>query len=70
MLKVFFGADPLPLIDTETARHRELLAFFERMRERDDIQPGPRRALETGLRYHRFWIDTWERMRRDVEDGG
>ena len=67
LLKVFFGADVAPLAEAETARHREILEFFERVRDTEQVAPAPRRALATGIGFHRFWVDEWQRLRRRGE---
>lgn len=63
MLKVFFGADPRPLAEAALARHRALLRGFEQVRDAREVADGPRRALDTGIEYHRFWVAAWERLR-------
>ena len=65
MLKVFLGADPEPLARAALAHHQALLANFQNLLavRGDHLQPGPRRALETGISYHRWWISAWERLR-------
>jgi len=65
LLKMFFGGDPEPLARVEIARHEGLLAFFERLRERrgGEMDPGSRMTLDTGVKYHRFWIEQWKRLR-------
>lgn len=70
MLKVFFGADPGPLAESELARHRELLAGFEDVRDRLEHPPHRRRALDAGIAFHRTWVETWERMRAETDEAG
>jgi PadR family transcriptional regulator AphA len=64
LLKVFFGADPAPLAEAGLEYHRELLEFFEGLREQKPppMSEGAMRALETGIAYHRFWVEQWERL--------
>jgi PadR family transcriptional regulator, regulatory protein AphA len=62
LLKIFFGAEAAPLAEAGLARHRALVAFFERIRDTEDVAPAPRRALETGIGYHSFWVAEWERL--------
>ena len=65
MLKIFFGADPVPLARAALPYHEGLLAYFEALRERtgSELAEGPRLALETGIDHHRFWIAQWQRLR-------
>jgi DNA-binding PadR family transcriptional regulator len=66
MVKIFFGADPEPLREPNVAHHRALAERWERLREErgEKFSPGSRLALETGIRVHRFWEDTWKRLGR------
>ena len=64
ILKLFFGADPAPIARAEIAHHEGLLAYFEGLRDRhgDQMEPGPRRALDIGIEFHRWWVDRWRRL--------
>ena len=70
-LKIFMGADPAPLLEASLRSQRERLAVLEAYAEmaRDaDGPPGPRRALELGLRFHRALIEMDETSLRDGLD--
>ena len=65
MLKIFFGADPEPIAAAAIARHSALLEGFEAIRANAPprLVGGPRAALDTGIEYHRFWIEAWKQLR-------
>jgi len=62
MLKLFFGADPQPILAQRAAWHRgklqELKAYA------DDMQPewpaGTRLALDAGITYHGMLAEAYE----------
>jgi DNA-binding PadR family transcriptional regulator len=62
LLKLFFGADPKRLAAAQLPAHRARLEEYEAIRDGmpDDVPPGPRQALEVGIRYEREFIDFWE----------
>jgi PadR family transcriptional regulator, regulatory protein AphA len=62
VLKLFFGADPRRLAAVQVAANRARLAEYEAIRDSmpDDVPPGPRRALEMGIRVERAAIAFWE----------
>ena len=62
MLKVFFGAEPGPIARFNRAHHEALLAYFVSLRERTDLADPARRALETGIAYHEFWVERWRAL--------
>lgn len=63
IVKVFFGADPARVAAAPLARHRELLSHFEELQARDPGDTAGRaHALRTGIEYHRFWVQAWERI--------
>jgi len=67
MLKVFFGADPAGFARDQAAHHRELAERFAGVRDRVEargvaLPPGRRKVLETGIRLHRWWTQTWEEI--------
>jgi PadR family transcriptional regulator, regulatory protein AphA len=68
LLKLFFGADPSGLAAAQLPANRARLAEFERIRDSmpDDVPPGPRQALELGIRVERETIAFWEEL---VGDG-
>jgi PadR family transcriptional regulator AphA len=62
LLKLFFGADPAELAQVQLEAHRRQLAEYERIREEmpEEVTPGPRLALEAGIRHARTWISFWQ----------
>jgi DNA-binding PadR family transcriptional regulator len=60
MLKVFAGADPLPLVAPREAWHREKLAelqgYLEEVRSVEGWE-GSERTLVTGIAYHRMMLE-------------
>ena len=64
LLKLFFGADPKQLAGVQVAANRARLAEYEAIRDsmRAGLPPGPRQALEMGIRVERAAIDFWEEL--------
>jgi DNA-binding PadR family transcriptional regulator len=62
LLKLFFGADPAKLAEVQVTANRARLAEYEAIRDSmpDDVPPGPRGALEMGIRFERAAIEFWE----------
>jgi PadR family transcriptional regulator, regulatory protein AphA len=62
VLKLFFGADPRQLAAVQIPANRARLEEFERIRDEmsEDVPPGPRQALEMGIRLERETIAFWE----------
>jgi len=59
LLKLFFGADPAALAQSQIDAHRERLAEFEELAE-VEMAEGMRLALEAGLGFEREYIRFWE----------
>src|SRR3954468_840329 len=55
LLKLFFGADPAALAAGQIPANEERLAEYERIRAEmpPEVPPGPRQALEMGIRFER-----------------
>ncbi len=64
LLKLFFGADPKPLAEAQIAANRARLDEYEAIRESmpADVPPGPRQALEMGIRVEQAAIEFWEEL--------
>jgi PadR family transcriptional regulator, regulatory protein AphA len=64
LLKLFLGADPVPLAEAQLASHRERLAHYEEIKAADTgAEPrAPWLALESGIGHEREWISFWERV--------
>jgi len=67
LLKLFFGADPAGLAAAQLPANRARLAEYERIRDAmsEDVPPGPRQALELGIRVERETIAFWEELAED-----
>ncbi|HEU4702380.1 MAG TPA: PadR family transcriptional regulator [Conexibacter sp.] len=65
MLKVFAGADPLPMIPARRAWHEakltELAGLLAMVREADGPE-GPARTLVAGIAYHRKMLEMLEEL--------
>jgi DNA-binding PadR family transcriptional regulator len=66
-LKLFFGADPKQLAAVQIPANRARLAEYEAIRDAmsEDVPPGPRKALELGIRLERETIAFWEDLAED-----
>jgi len=64
VLKLFFGADPKRLAIAQVAANRARLAEYQAIRDSmpAEMPPGPRQALEIGIRVERAAIDFWEEL--------
>jgi PadR family transcriptional regulator AphA len=64
LLKLFFGADAGRLAAVQIPANRARLAEYEEIRDSmpPDIPPGPRQALEMGIRFERAAIAFWEEL--------
>jgi PadR family transcriptional regulator, regulatory protein AphA len=64
VLKLFFGAEPAGLAAAQLPANRARLAEYERIRDSmsDEVPPGPRQALELGIRVERETIAFWEEL--------
>ena len=61
LLKLFFGADPARLADSQLEAHRRHLAEYERLAELE-MPAGMRLALESGLGHEREYVRFWTRL--------
>jgi PadR family transcriptional regulator AphA len=63
LLKLFLGADPEGLAQTQIERHERRLAEYERMLEQGGQMPeGMRLALEGGVGHQREYVRFWSRL--------
>jgi PadR family transcriptional regulator, regulatory protein AphA len=64
VLKLFFGADPKQLAAAQVEANRARLAEYEAIRDAmsPDVPPGPRQALEMGIRVEQAAIEFWEEL--------
>jgi PadR family transcriptional regulator, regulatory protein AphA len=64
LLKLFCGADPVALAETQLQRHEERLAAYEQLADQD-MTEGMRLALEAGIGHEREYVRFWSKVRRD-----
>jgi PadR family transcriptional regulator, regulatory protein AphA len=66
-LKLFFGGDPAQIAAVQVPANRARLAEYESIRDAmpEDVPPGPRKALELGIRIERETIAFWEELAPD-----
>jgi DNA-binding PadR family transcriptional regulator len=64
LLKLFCGADPVPLAKAQVEAHEARLARWQAMRERlGDGPEGVRLALEAGVGHEREYLRFWTAVR-------
>src|SRR5262249_46096969 len=72
VLKIFAGADPLPILRSQREWHRaklaELEGYLEGLGDEQSLQ-GVRTSLVVGTTYHRQLLESIERFVADAEDG-
>jgi len=64
VLKLFFGADPRALAAVQIPANEARLSAYEAIRDSmpEGVPPGPRQALEIGMRFERLAIAFWEEL--------
>jgi PadR family transcriptional regulator, regulatory protein AphA len=69
-LKLFFGADPAAMAETQLAALRPLLQSYKALRALDDGEGprGPRQTLEAGIDHVKTSIRIWERIAREARE--
>jgi PadR family transcriptional regulator, regulatory protein AphA len=72
LLKLFFGADPAAMAETQLAALRSRLEIYEAMHAVDTGAPphGPIQTLEAGIDYIKTGIGIWERIAREARTAG
>lgn len=65
LLKLFLGADPQALAETEAAYHRAKLSEYEHLYTQvaEHSPAGPRLALECGIAHQREMVRFWNELR-------
>jgi PadR family transcriptional regulator, regulatory protein AphA len=65
LLKVFFGADPAQVAESQLEMHRRKLAEYEGLKRLDVGGPprGPWLTLDAGIRHTKTSIEFWEQQR-------
>lgn len=71
LLKVFFGADPTDVAETQLELYRRKLAEYEGLKRLDVGDPprGPWLTLEAGILHTKTSIEFWEAQRRKRRRG-
>jgi len=66
LLKVFFGADPAEVAESQIELYRRKLAEYEGLKQIDvGVEPrGPWLTLEAGIRHTHTAIEFWEEQQR------
>lgn len=67
LLKLFCGADPAVLAETQLERHERRLADYE-ARLDDELPTGMRLALEGGVGHQREYVRFWSRVLRESQE--
>ena len=64
LLKLFFGAEPKALASVQIPANEARLAEYEAIRDSmpGEVPPGPRQALEMGIRFERAAIAFWREL--------
>ncbi len=62
LLKLFLGADPVPLAESQIAAHEERLRVYERMADIGGPTDGTRLALEAGIGHEKEYLRYWRRI--------
>lgn len=63
LLKLFCGADPVKLAETQLRHHEQRLAAYEQLAEQD-MAEGMRLALRAGIGHEREYVRFWGEVRR------
>ena len=72
LIKLFFGADPAKVAETQLAAHRENLRAFEQLRqgaEAAEVPEGVRLTCEAGVGHAREYVRFWSRLAKRHERG-
>ena len=62
LLKLFCGADPAAVAGPQLELHEQRLRRYEELLS-DDLAPGVRLALESGIGHEREYVRFWRRVR-------
>jgi DNA-binding PadR family transcriptional regulator len=62
LLKLFCGADPARLAETQVEQHERRLALYESLLEDQPMTDGMRLALEGGIGHEREYLRFWGRL--------
>lgn len=62
LLKLFMGADPKAVAESQIARHERRLEEYEQLLEQDGMPEGVRLAIEGGVGHQREYVRFWSRL--------
>jgi DNA-binding PadR family transcriptional regulator len=63
LLKLFCGADPASLAETQLERHERRLHSYQELLDQTDMPEGVRLSLESGIGHEREYVRFWSRLR-------
>ena len=63
LLKLFCGADPARLAETQLEQHEQRLELYRSLHEHEEMPHGMRLALESGIGHEREYVRFWSRLR-------
>jgi DNA-binding PadR family transcriptional regulator len=63
LLKLFSGADPVRLAESQLEQHQRRLHSYEELLDQTDMSEGMRLALEAGIGHEREYVRFWSRLR-------
>jgi PadR family transcriptional regulator, regulatory protein AphA len=69
LLKLFCGADPARLAETQVEQHQRRLALYESLFEHQPMTDGMRLALEGGIGHEREYLSFWQRLKAGAPAG-
>jgi DNA-binding PadR family transcriptional regulator len=62
LLKLFCGADPTRLAESQLPRHERRLELYEQLWAQEEMPDSMRLALESGLGHEREYVRFWSRV--------
>jgi PadR family transcriptional regulator AphA len=69
VLKLFCGADPVPLAMAQLERHERRLHSYQELLEQTDMSEGMRLSLDSGIGHEREYVRFWSRLARAKAKG-
>jgi DNA-binding PadR family transcriptional regulator len=63
LLKLFCGADPVRLAETQLEQHERRLELYRELAAHEEMPAGMRLALEGGIGHEREYVSFWSRLR-------
>jgi DNA-binding PadR family transcriptional regulator len=62
LLKLFCGADPARLAETQLEPHERRLELYTELQKQDELTEGMRLALEAGIGHEREYVRFWSQL--------